>query len=72
MTDDMVKLVARAMEEQDKARKRMKNHSDQMRAKALGLMEFTKAELRSLEERKLQWNDIIEDLWTETEELFDQ
>ena len=72
MTDDMVKLVARAMEEQEKARKRVKRNSDQMRAKALSLMEFTKAELRSLEERRLQWNDIIEDLWTETEELFDK
>ena len=41
-----------------------------MRSKALTMMQYTKAELKARDTQKLRWDDIAEDLWTETEELF--
>ena len=34
------------------------------------MMEYTKAGIKALDTQKLRWEDIAEDLWTETEELF--
>ena len=70
MTDNMVKLVARTMEEGEKVRRNVSGTLGDMRAKALDMMAYTQAEMRSLENQTLRWNDVIEDMWTEAEELF--
>ncbi len=69
-TDNMVRMVAKAMEETHKARMNVKEAVGDMRAKALDMVEYTQAEMRSLDSQKLRWNDVVEDLWTEAEELF--
>ena len=69
-TDNMVSMVAKAMEETHKARMNVKEAVGDMRAKALDMVEYTQAEMRSLDSQKLRWNDVVEDLWTEAEELF--
>ena len=70
VTDEMVKVVAKAMTEEDKIRRSMREKLGDMRGKGLRMMEFAKAEIRSGEASELRWNDIMEDLWTEAEELF--
>ena len=70
MTDNMVKIVAKAMEEENKVRKNVREGLTDMRSKALTMMEYTKAGIKALDTQKLRWEDIAEDLWTETEELF--
>ena len=70
MTDNMVKLVARTMEEGEKVRRNVSGTLGDMRAKALDMVAYTQAEMRSLDSQKLRWNDVIEDLWTEAEVLF--
>ena len=69
-TDNMVSMVAKAMEETHKARMNVKEAVGDMRAKALDMVEYTQAEMRSQDSQKLRWNDVVEDLWTEAEELF--
>ena len=66
----MVRMVAKAMEETHKARMNVKEAVGDMRAKALDMVEYTQAEMRSLDSQKLRWNDVVEDLWTEAEVLF--
>ena len=70
MTDNMVKLVARTMEEGEKVRRNVSGTLGDMRAKALDMVAYTQAEMRSLDSQKLRWNDVVEDLWTEAEVLF--
>ena len=70
MTDNMVKIVAKAMEEESRVRKNVQEAVRTMRGKALSMMQYTKAELKAMDSQKLRWDDIAEDLWTETEELF--
>ena len=70
MTDNMVRMVARTMEESEKVRKNVSGKLGDMRAKALNMMAFTQAEMRSLDNQKLRWNDVVDDLWTEAEVLF--
>ena len=70
MTDNMVRLVARTMEEGEKVRRNVSGTLGDMRAKALDMVAYTQAEMRSLDSQKLRWNDVIEDLWTEAEVLF--
>ena len=70
MTDNMVKIVAKAMEEENKVRTNVREGLKDMRSKALTMMEYTKAGIKALDAQKLRWEDIAEDLWTETEELF--
>ena len=70
MTDNMVRLVARTMEEGEKVRRNVSGTLGDMRAKALDMVAYTQAEMRSLDSQKLRWNDVVEDLWTEAEVLF--
>ena len=70
MTDNMVKLVARTMEESSKVRKNVKGTLGDIRDKAMGMAAFTQAEMRSLDDQALRWEDVLEDLWTEAEVLF--
>ena len=73
MTDNMVRLVARTMEEGEKVRRNVSGTLGtlgDMRTKALNMMAYTQAEMRSLDSQKLRWNDVVEDLWTEAEVLF--
>ena len=70
MTDNMVRIVARTMEESEKVRKNVSGTLGDMRAKALNMVAYTQAEMRSLDSQKLRWNDVVDDLWTEAEELF--
>ena len=70
MTDNMVKIVAKAMEEENKVRRNVQEAFRTMRGRALTMMEYTKAELKAMDTQKLRWDDIAEDLWAETEELF--
>jgi glycosyltransferase involved in cell wall biosynthesis len=70
VTDDVVKVVAKAMTEEDKLRKTVHAKFGDLRGKALKMKEFTKAEIRAGESEDLRWNDILEDVWTEAEELF--
>ena len=70
MTDNMVRLVARTMEEGEKVRRDVSGTLGDMRAKALDMVAYTQAEMRSLDSQKLRWNDVVEDLWTEAEVLF--
>ena len=70
MTDNMVRLVARTMEEGEKVRRTVSGTLGDMRAKALDMVAYTQAEMRSLDSQKLRWNDVVEDLWTEAEVLF--
>ena len=70
MTDNMVKIVAKAMEEESKVRKNVYEAFTSMRSRALTMMEYTKAGIKALDSQKLRWEDAVEDLWTETEELF--
>ena len=72
MTDNMVKIVAKAMEEENKVRTNVREGLRDMRSKALTMMEYTKAGIKALDVQKLRWEDIAEDLWTETEEFFKQ
>lgn len=72
MTDNMVKLVAKTMEEENKVRKSVREALVKMRSKSLTMMEYTKAGIKALDAQKLRWEDIAEDLWTETEEFFKQ
>ena len=70
MTDNMVRLVARTMEEGEKVRRNVSGTLGDMRSRALDMMAYTQAEMRSLDSQKLRWNDVVEDLWTEAEVLF--
>ena len=71
-TDNMVKVVAGMMEEQDRLRKNIKEMVGDMHSKALEMADYTMKDVLhdklSVDSRKLHWNDIIDDLWTEVEE----
>ena len=58
------------MEEGEKVRRNVSGTLGDMRAKALDMVAYTQAEMRSLDSQKLRWNDVVEDLWTEAEVLF--
>jgi len=70
VTDQMVRFVARTMEEEDKIRKKVQEAAGDMRGRALGMMGLMDYAKVSRDSANLKWNDIIEDLWTEAEDLF--
>ena len=72
LTDQMVKFVARTMEEEDKVRKTIHEAVGDLRGRAVAMMSMMDHAKASRDTAKLQWNDIIEDLWAEAEELFKQ
>ena len=72
VTDQMVKFVARTMEEEDKVRKTIHEAVGDLRGRAVAMMSMMDHAKASRDTAKLQWNDIIEDLWAEAEELFKQ
>ena len=68
VTDKMVSFAAKRMEEQDKLRKKLHTLAGDMRGKALEILDTSLLENR--DSAKLHWNDIVEDLWIELEELW--
>ena len=78
VTDFMVELTAKTMEEQDKMRKKTQEEQEKLRRKfnetfndlrgrAIATYEETKA---ATDTAKLLWSDIVEDLWTDVEEIW--
>ena len=68
VTDKMVAFAAKRMEEQEKLRKKLQTLAGDMRGKAIEILDSSFLENRDT--AKLHWNDIVEDMWTELEELW--
>lgn len=70
LTDSLVRAVAKRMEEQETLRRNIKEVLGDIHSKAVEMADFSVKDALSGDARKLRWNDIIEDIWTEAEERF--